>query len=1038
MNLLLNQLHDIGAKGSRTRKRLVGPEISLARELIRSLGRSGAYAIGWEAANLRILAEEISCNGLSRRGFSPSSDIQIASLINQAIDAIAADNVSYHTLASHGKKPGFREVIRDAVLELRTMGVSSDQVHNGSQRTLTRATGAVLMKYEELLAAEKLLDPAGIFKLALDDFDNEARWILEGMIVIAPGIRMSGLRGEFVKKLIEHGAIVLSGDTPHGLSVPRRMSESLAAEVIRSQSTLSFLAESSNGAESVQENDLDIFAASTPYEEIREALRRAKNEGRRWDEIELIATDSDTYGIALDAICERLQMGMSSLRGVPLRRTRIGRCFSRWLDWIADGLPADMIRAALESEELMIPGESELTTARLSPLFRTLQIGWGRARYEKAIKELATNVAIRRLKLRDDEDSPEDEARKAAALADSACLHRLLTVLIEYTPSIPERGSLDEITTSVSALADAALQYTDLLRVRDDADRRTIEKLQNRLRDIVDSEEEETTFALALSALEDGVSDLRAWSSLSGSSGVLSSQGGKLFLTDIANAGVTGRPRTFVLGLDADSVSGSHHEDPVLPDSDRRAIDPDSLATSIERREEKRYTLYRALASLRGKITLSYATTSEDGRQRGPSHVLLQALRLIENNPSLGFRELRERILPPACAAPRRTAGVMDSRDGWLAAIGATAALSDGRAQITSAFTGLRAGLDAFNLRDGSNLCAHHGLIPLSAGRFDPRSSDRVLSPSSFELMGRCPLAWFYKYAAQIIPPHDPEFSVETWLNALDTGSLLHSVFEEFGRKYLDRQNELFSDDAEAELMIIVNREITEWKVRVPPPNDIIWNLESEKLRASAASFLKMERDHREHRPQSSWREFELAFGGDGQESWYTLSDGSTVRMRGRIDRVDNGGDGRITVIDYKTGKADRYWRKRGEPPFKGGRQLQPSIYAEVVETALGATVDRFEYWFPTPKGANQLVPYARTELAQARPIIEGLLEHVATGCFLPTTDESDCRFCDYVSICRVRDTAHGVASPLAQWAKTNQDQHPQYASMRARRAKDA
>jgi ATP-dependent helicase/DNAse subunit B len=159
--------------------------------------------------------------------------------------------------------------------------------------------------------------------------------------------------------------------------------------------------------------------------------------------------------------------------------------------------------------------------------------------------------------------------------------------------------------------------------------------------------------------------------------------------------------------------------------------------------------------------------------------------------------------------------------------------------------------------------------------------------------------------------------------------------------------------------------------------------------------------------------------------------------MRGRIDRVDNGPDGRITVIDYKTGKADRYWRKRGEPPFKGGRQLQPAIYVEVVETALGTTVDRFEYWFPTPKGANQLVPYDRNELGRAKTIIEGLLEHVATGCFLPTTDEGDCRFCDYVSICRVRETPHGVTSPLAQWAKTNKDQHPQYASMCRRRGED-
>jgi ATP-dependent helicase/nuclease subunit B len=198
-----------------------------------------------------------------------------------------------------------------------------------------------------------------------------------------------------------------------------------------------------------------------------------------------------------------------------------------------------------------------------------------------------------------------------------------------------------------------------------------------------------------------------------------------------------------------------------------------------------------------------------------------------------------------------------------------------------------------------------------------------------------------------------------------------------------------------------------------------------------------MERELLRERPKAAWREFEKSFGSSDSPSWYDLPDGSRVRIRGRIDRIDDSGDGTITVIDYKTGKSGRYWTKRGEPAFKGGRQLQPAIYSEVVESSLGIQVDRFEYRFPTEKGQNDIVPYKKSDLVSARPVIAGLLEHVSTGAFLPTTDDGDCRFCDYKSICRVRESRFGVTSPLASWAKENQGNHSQFDSMRKRRGDD-
>src|SRR5688500_18701091 len=104
MNRLLEQLRDLNAVYPRIRKRLIVPEISSARELIRILARSGGATTGWEAATLRLLAEELSCVECAREGKAPSDDVRIASLINRAIDEVAAERGTHPGFERHAEK----------------------------------------------------------------------------------------------------------------------------------------------------------------------------------------------------------------------------------------------------------------------------------------------------------------------------------------------------------------------------------------------------------------------------------------------------------------------------------------------------------------------------------------------------------------------------------------------------------------------------------------------------------------------------------------------------------------------------------------------------------------------------------------------------------------------------------------------------------------------------------------------------------------------------------------------------------------------
>jgi RecB family exonuclease len=153
--------------------------------------------------------------------------------------------------------------------------------------------------------------------------------------------------------------------------------------------------------------------------------------------------------------------------------------------------------------------------------------------------------------------------------------------------------------------------------------------------------------------------------------------------------------------------------------------------------------------------------------------------------------------------------------------------------------------------------------------------------------------------------------------------------------------------------------------------------------------------------------------------------------VRGRIDRVDRFQDGSLRVVDYKTGQARYYEKKAGEPPFAGGRRIQAGVYAHVVEGLYGRHVRSFEYRFPTSRGEHQAVPYDRTELDEAAPVIVQLLDTVQSGLFLATDDSSDCGFCAYREICRVSGRGEDTQSPPAAWSREHAEALEEYAILR-------
>ena len=139
-----------------------------------------------------------------------------------------------------------------------------------------------------------------------------------------------------------------------------------------------------------------------------------------------------------------------------------------------------------------------------------------------------------------------------------------------------------------------------------------------------------------------------------------------------------------------------------------------------------------------------------------------------------------------------------------------------------------------------------------------------------------------------------------------------------------------------------------------------------------------------------------------------SLGNGITLRIAGRIDRINEVGEATFEVLDYKTGG---YWRDSWKGVFKGGRRLQHALYGLAAAELLKASHTKPKvrggvYYFSSHKGRGERVRIEAPVLASVASVLADLREVITSGHFTRTGDEDDCTYCDFVAACDGRANA--------------------------------
>jgi ATP-dependent helicase/nuclease subunit B len=1001
------------------RKLLLARTRGQGRELLRQLALHDGAWLGFEVGTVLPLAVELAGPSLARAGRVMLDEFDRQALLDRAIDDVLL-GPGRGPLSELAEGVGFRAALSSSVLSLRIAGVTAARVQAArfEDGRKQRVLAAIEARYEGLLGEHDAVDEAGVLTQAselLEGATAEAtRDLLGGRkVFILPGLGLRGLPGRIVRALISGGAMVLKTDPVRGLDLPPGFAWAEGS----AGSPLSHLHAPGEAGEPGAVR-IEVFSAASIGDELREVLRRASDAGLSWDQVEIVAADASVYGSATHTLSQLLDVPVSFAAGLPVQRTRPGRAVTAYFRWLDSGFLAEVIRSLLEAGDLTPPRPWDwLLPSRLARRFRDLRIGWGRARYLDRIDQRLS--AVEHMSRGRHETEEGLERRKEHTRRELRAIRAILEPVLRRTPPVPGRLDTSPEKVSPAQLARGLRAFLDRVPVTDAVDRTAAERLMRRLDRIRETLDRRTDYRAAAATLL-GHLDFRVPAPRAEGRAPWSSAGGHLYLSDLEHGGYSGRAATFLVGLDAGRVPGQGTQDPLLLDAERHALG-DQLPRSRDRVAERSFRLAALLARLRGRVCLSYcAWDPSEARAAPPATEILQAYRIASGQASAGFSALHRHLGTAAGVVPGRHQ--LDARDVWLSALASDGRLLAGTPTVRGAFPRLDAGLRARAALLGPVATPFHGLVTPRPEALDPRRNpDRVVSASALETLGRCPRRYLYQYVLAIRPPDDPELDPDRWLDPLQKGALLHSVYE---RTLADaRRESVAATELEELARRVLSEEAHRSLIDTPAPSEAVRLRELDELELDIRAFVAAVTPWLEH-----WVALELKFGLGEAEPVVLPVEGGGVRVRGAIDRVDRTPEG-LVVIDYKTGRAARYSTKSGT--YDGGRRLQHFVYTRVAALLLSEPVARMEYSFPTHANLGESLPYPPHLLRTGERLVGTMLDGVAQGWFLPTDCEKDCTYCDFSRLCGVHPGDRENPSPLAAWSEAHRDELQELSALR-------
>ncbi|MHC4252031.1 MAG: PD-(D/E)XK nuclease family protein, partial [Planctomycetota bacterium] len=661
MNRLAHALAEVCREHPLDEKWLVAPTLRIGHQWVEAAARSVRPVVNVNVTTLRRLTLDLAGPEIASRGGRLTSDLECEALVDATCRSLVRED-GY--LLSGDPDPGLTRALAAAVRELRLAGLSpGDLVANRFEvPEKGHELAAIFAAYVEALTQHGLVDYADVCRMAAERVATGPGVLAAGLLVLVPAdVEVRPAEQALLDAIPARMRVELPVDQPANEPGEGEMTDAALLRWIDSPA---------DAPEPRGDGTARVFRAEGEVNEVREVLRRCLAKGIALDEVELLYTDQETYVPLVYETFARIGRtdagGLGGLpvtfaEGLPVRYTRPGRALSAWVSWVQDGHAQStlvrMLRAGLLDASSMEDGE--IDRHKLASHFRSVPVGAGAERYLPKLDEtIAAAERASRRRPRSLADEPEDEeARRRESARDRIWALRAVRDLV---------AGLRDLTPDLRAPdADVLRAGKEFLERFAGADGELDNYGRKKLVEEIDE-----ILAIVDRGLEGSGAGSWEWlASLPQETRVGGSgpRPGCLHVAPVLGGGHSGRPHTFIVGLDDARFPGAGLQDPILLDGERERFAGGKLPTAAGRLAERMADFSRTLARLRGRVTLSYSCRSlVDDREAFASPALVSAYRILSGEPGGDQSGLEKWVGRPVSFAPDGEGLSLDEAEWWL------------------------------------------------------------------------------------------------------------------------------------------------------------------------------------------------------------------------------------------------------------------------------------------------------------------------------------------------------------------------------------
>jgi len=486
--------------------------------------------------------------------------------------------------------------------------------------------------------------------------------------------------------------------------------------------------------------------------------------------------------------------------------------------------------------------------------------------------------------------------------------------------------------------------------------------------------------------------------------------GGAVELVAFSEAPGRSARAAILVGCAAGAVPAPPPAEPLLREAERQALNGllrrGALATGAVRRGESFHQLACAVAAGHERLAVLWPGAGPSGGGE-PSPLLVQALAVA------GV------ALPGPAPAPS-LAGARTERDALLAVAALARGGAGPAAMAALAGSGLAeraaGALAVAAIERERREAVLAGRPSPWAGAVSGAGLDRLLgqlpaewSAHQLENLARCPFRFLLTTGMRLREAQEAGLDID----ARDEGRLLHAVLERWVRGRAGRGAWPPSGGPadRAEACQVALEVFGEFERNGQVGDPAVWGSRRGAVLARLARVVEAEVGRGDGLAPTL---LEHQFGGQSPVPPLELTaDGETVRLQGRIDRVD-AAPGRLLVIDYKSGADAARHRKLLDPAAFGVTSFQVPLYLLAAGRALPDRAPAATYLLL--RSAERLAPVEGRpdEPALARAVVEAVRR--ARGGALPIASR-DCARCEFGAVCRFEGEAALVGEPEPEGA---------------------